>query len=102
MALCEHIAEPHFTTLETAELLGIERRTVDYWIHNKKLPVRWIEGRNYVRLCDLEKILYEGSASVEREKNRRLKDSASLKKHRAPPTHKKHKSASNSSHYKST
>jgi len=102
VALCEHVAEPHFTTLETAELLGIERRTVDYWIHNKKLPVRWIEGRNYVRLCDLEKILYEGSASVEKEKNRRLRDSDSLKKHRAPPTHKKLKTTSNSSHNKST
>ena len=70
MVLCEHIAEPHFTTLETAELLGIERRTVDYWIYTKKLPIRLVEGRNYIRLCDLEKILYEGSASIEREKNR--------------------------------
>ena len=101
MVLCEHIAEPHFTTLETAELLGIERRTVDYWIYTKKLPIRLIEGRNYIRLCDLEKILYEGSASIEREKNRRLKESAKLKKHRDPSTHKKFKTASNSSDYKS-
>jgi hypothetical protein len=102
VVLCEHIAEPHFTTLETAELLGIERRTVDYWIYTKKLPIRLIEGRNYIRLCDLEKILYEGSASIEREKNRRLKESAKLKKHRDPSTHKKFKTASNSSDYKST
>ena len=101
MALCEHIAEPHFTTLETAELLGIERRTVDYWIHNKKLPVRWIEGRNYVRLCDLEKILYEGSASVEREKNRRLRDSAKLKKYLASRPCKKHQNTSATSNNKS-
>jgi len=100
--LCEHVAEPHFDTRETAELLGIERRTIDYWIYNKKLPIRLIEGRNYVRLCDLEKILYEGSASIEREKNRRLKESAKLKKHRAPPSHKKLKTTSNSSHNKST
>jgi len=102
VVLCEHIAEPHFTTLETAELLGIERRTVDYWIYTKKLPIRLIEGRNYIRLCDLEKILYEGSASIEREKNRRLKESAKLKKHRDPSTHKKFKTASNSSDYKNT
>ena len=102
MTLCEHVAEPHFDTRETAELLGIERRTIDYWIYNKKLPIRLIEGRNYVRLCDLEKILYEGSASIEREKNRRLKESAKLKKHRAPPSHKKLKTTSNSSHNKST
>ena len=102
MTLCEHVAEPHFDTRETAELLGIERRTIDYWIYNKKLPIRLIEGRYYVRLCDLEKILYEGSASIEREKNRRLKVSAKLKKHRAPPSHKKLKTTSNSSHNKST
>ena len=83
-------------------MLGIERRTVDYWIYTKKLPIRLVEGRNYIRLCDLEKILYEGSASIEREKNRRLKESAKLKKHRDPSTHKKLKAASNSSDYKNT
>jgi predicted DNA-binding transcriptional regulator AlpA len=102
VVLCEHIAEPHFDTRETAELLGLERRTIDQWIARKKLPVRLIEGKNYIRLVDLERILYEGSASSKREKNRRLKESAKLKKYLASRPHQKLKTTSNSSHNKST
>lgn len=102
MALCEHIAEPHFDTRETAELLGLERRTIDQWIARKKLPVRLIEGKNYIRLVDLERILYEGSASSKREKDRRLKESAKLKKYLASRPHQKHEGDLNSSHNKST
>lgn len=102
MALCEHIAEPHFDARETAELLGLERRTIDQWIARKKLPVRLIEGKNYIRLVDLERILYEGSASSKREKNRRLKDSAKLKKYLASRPCKKHQNTSATSNNKST
>jgi hypothetical protein len=97
VVLCEHIAEPHFDTRETAELLGLERRTIDQWIARKKLPVRLIEGKNYIRLADLERILYEGSASSKRERDRRLKDSAKLKKYLASRPHKKHKNNCTSS-----
>lgn len=95
VALCEHIAEPHFDISETAELLGLERRTVQFWVVRKKLPVRLIEGKNYIRLADIEKIIYEGSASKLRELNRRLRESKKLAYERSKSL-TKHKNKSNS------
>jgi len=51
---------------------------VQFWVVRKKLPVRLIEGKNYVRLVDVERIIYEGSASKHREIARRLKEQKKL------------------------
>ena len=72
-------------------MLGIARNSVQYWIITKKLPTKLIEGKNYIRLVDLEKIVYDGSASKQREVNRRMRERIKFLKNGHFNTPKKHK-----------
>lgn len=58
--MMEHCVEPYFSLTEAAELLGCRREKLQSWVEHGKLKVRVIEGKNFIRLVDMEQIVYEG------------------------------------------
>jgi hypothetical protein len=59
--MMEHCVEPYFSFLEAATILGVDRRVLLHWQAYGKLKPKVIEGKNFIRLADLESIVFKGT-----------------------------------------
>lgn len=78
--MMEHCVEPYFSFTEAATILGIDKRVLIKWHKLGKLKVKVIEGKNFVRLVDMEKIVFEGTPNKEMYMQVKKMEQAKLKR----------------------